>query len=80
MALYEEPHEVILYDKDDFHWRFVYNDLPRQCPSCNVIATYKVKKHKRPQQVMCPICNTKFTVTRYKRGERPKGKRIIENG
>jgi uncharacterized Zn finger protein (UPF0148 family) len=45
--------------------------LPRKCPECKIIAHYEVKGRKS-KEVECPLCDFKFTVQKYKRGERPK--------
>lgn len=48
--------------------------LARECPKCHVIDHYEVKGRK-PVEVTCK-CGHIFTVQKYKRGERPKAKRI----
>lgn len=45
--------------------------LPRQCPMCSIIAHYDISG-KKPQEVSCPNCDYKFTIKKYKRGERPR--------
>jgi len=47
--------------------------LARQCPKCKIIAHFEVKDRKT-KEVACPICSFVFTITKYKRGERPKKK------
>lgn len=58
--LYEDPmHNVHL------------TGLARKCPACGLIAHYKVKGRK-PVEIECVECDHKWTVQKYKRGERPK--------
>jgi len=50
------------------------NGLARQCHKCGIIDHYKVKG-KKPVEVVCK-CGNRFTVQKYKRGERPKAKEV----
>ena len=45
--------------------------LARQCTKCQTIVHYEVKGRKA-KEVECPLCDFKFTVKKYRRGERPK--------
>lgn len=49
-----------------------YAGLARKCPKCGIVAHYNIKKNKKPQSVECPACDHGFTITKYKKGERPR--------
>lgn len=51
------------------------NGLARQCPRCNIVAHYNVKG-KKVKTVACPDCEFEFEVQRYKRGQRPRARRV----
>jgi hypothetical protein len=63
----EYPHEMYLDDESDH--RVILSGLARECPSCKVIDHYDVKG-RRPVEVVCK-CGHRFTVQKFKRGERP---------
>lgn len=48
----------------------ILKGLARECPKCRTIDHYEVKG-KKPVEVVCK-CGHRFTVQKYKRGERPK--------
>ena len=64
-----EPHEVL--SEDHIPYQRILSGLARQCPKCKCIAHYKVKG-KKPVEINCVECDFKFTVQKYKKGERPK--------
>lgn len=63
----ESPHEVLYEDIDH---TAILNGLARRCPRCKIIDHYEVKGRK-PVEVECH-CGHRFTVQKYKRGERPR--------
>ncbi len=48
--------------------------LARECPKCHIVDHYDVKG-KKPVEVECH-CGSVFVVKKYKRGERPKARRV----
>ena len=67
--IYEEPHELLLED-DEPHTKYL-TGLARTCPSCGLIAHYKVSSRK-PTLVSCFECDNEFMVQKYKRNQKPK--------
>ena len=61
-----------LYDYDGS----LYAGLARECPKCHVIDHYDIRGRK-PVEVRCK-CGHCFIIQKYKRGEKPKAKKITE--
>ena len=70
--LLEEPHEVLYENFTSAN--DVLRGLARECPECHVVDHYDVKG-RTPVEVKCR-CGHRFIVQKYKRGERPKAKKI----
>lgn len=61
-----------IHYENNLDHQFVLYGLARKCPKCGVVGHYEVKG-KKPVEVECP-CGFRFTVQKYKRGERPGAK------
>lgn len=71
-----EPHELLFEDTET---EKILTGLARQCPRCKCIAHYSLIGRK-PKNVICVEYGYEFMVQKYKRGQRPKAKRIKKDG
>jgi uncharacterized protein (DUF983 family) len=59
-----------LFDDYSMHRNYTLEGLARKCPSCGVIAHYKVKG-KLEKLIRCVECDYEFKAKKYNQGERP---------